>query len=84
MNHPDFKIVKRLPGDCWLHKCGYMWIVYYPLAPVGPIYQAYCVVDYLLPDLKGRDPWTLNNQRLNDKGFASFESAVDAINRRLS
>lgn len=80
----EFTFVQRLLGDRWLHKSGIMWIVYYPMAPGGPIYQAYAVCEYELPIPARRDPWTLNHSRLDPKGFKTFEEAASAIQRRTT
>lgn len=74
-----FQIVGRPHGSCWLHKCKPMWIVHYPLAK-KPHYQAYRPADWIgANDLRGRDPWTVDNRAFRQNGYETLEQAMSAV-----
>jgi hypothetical protein len=83
MNRPDWQIVERRSGPCWLHKSGVVWVVHYPLA-TPPHYQAYKVADYIDARTvvkRGRDPWTVDNRALRPDGFRTLEGAQQAAEK---
>lgn len=74
----DFAIVHRPHGDCWLHKGGRAFIVFYEATDVRAAH--FMAYESKAAPPKGRYPWTVDNRRIRaDRGFASFEDAAAAV-----
>lgn len=72
----QFKKVQRVDGEVFAHKSAPVWVVHYPATDArAEHWNAYRAVAHLP---RGRDPWTVDNRRLEKDGYRTLKAALHA------